>query len=70
MRHATDEHCGLFVKMKVTHELAVRNSQHKHKLTTGKTKCIREQLQDEVNIVLTMKKAFEAICPLGDTEKV
>lgn len=33
-----------------------------------KTKDVRQQLQDEMGIALTMEEACEAICPLGDTE--
>ncbi|CAN0114023.1 unnamed protein product [Ectocarpus sp. 12 AP-2014] len=70
MMHATDEDYEKFVKMEVNHELAMRNDRYAHELATGKTNHIREQLQDEVGIVLTMKEAFEAIRPLGDTETI
>lgn len=43
------------------------NDQHAHESTIPKTKCIREQLQDEVGIVRTI---FEAIRFLGDTVKI
>lgn len=58
MMHATDEDYENFVKMEVYHELAMRNDRYAHELTTGKTNHIREQLQDEVGIVLKMKEAF------------
>lgn len=43
------------------------NDQHAHESTIPKTKYIREQLQDEVGVVLT---TFEAIRFLGDTVKI
>lgn len=70
MMHASEGDYEKFVEMEVNHELAMRKSQNERELTTGRNKFIREQLQDEVGIVLTMKDAFEAIRPLGDTQKI
>lgn len=81
MLHASDEQYSSFLNTGVKHELAMWNSQqahklatsnpqHEHELVTRKTKSIHAEMRTEVDVVLSMKEAFESIRPLGDTENI